>query len=366
MTLAEVDSMAGVSRRRDRMLGQSERDVEDATAAATRQLLGRILDRADDTLTASLVAAPTSFVTSSLFTLGEVQGWWADAVDEHVRGSVFAVWRSGHFDTSDAELAASSLARAGDYLANVTDRLSRTATPTVAEDAFDLVRVALADEIGRGSSISEMSRRLGAELNWQGEDVGFWQDRLSQVDSRLDSILDGYGPPRVPDPGDPARLVENQARTAARLNDPQVSRLQAQRSELTTRIARDRSTWQVRAERIARTETTGSFNAGALDAGVQEGARVKVWIASIDDRTRETHLDTSGQCVGIDGSFDVGGTELQMPGDPAGPPEEIVNCRCTVVFDQSCEAAGGLTRDVDEAMERERERRGEDGPPPVE
>ena len=355
MSLIEVDTLADVARRRERMLMEAERDIERATARAVRRFLARMLDRVENGLTAALVASPSlPFATSSLFTLGELQGWWASEVDEHVTDAVARAWRLGHFDTSDLPLSSSSLAHSGEYLAKVTDRLSRTASPTIAEGAFDRVRVALADEMGRGSTTRDMTRRLGAELNWQGEQVPFWRERLGELDGTIDRILDPMGPPGT------------KAREAHRLNDPQIRELQARRSEIVQRLDRDASVWETRAERISRTETTGAYNAGALDAGHEEGAGVKVWIASADDRTRDTHLEVSGTCVGIDDTFDVGGALLEMPGDPSGAPEETINCRCTIVFDSSCEAAQGFTARADAVMDEERARREEaDGVPRV-
>ena len=33
----------------------------------------------------------------------------------------------------------------------------------------------------------------------------------------------------------------------------------------------------------------------------------------------------------MDEAFDVGGAQLQFPGDPDGPAEEVCNCRCTLL-----------------------------------
>jgi len=89
-------------------------------------------------------------------------------------------------------------------------------------------------------------------------------------------------------------------------------------------------TYRGRAITIARTEIVSAANAGALEAGRQAGATKKRWIATIDERTRPTHLAADGQVVGIDDYFVVGGALLRYPGDPAGPPKEIINCRCSM------------------------------------
>lgn len=91
---------------------------------------------------------------------------------------------------------------------------------------------------------------------------------------------------------------------------------------------------ETRATRIARTETISVRNAASLNVVDQIGvASQKRWQATNDSRTRETHLDADGQIVDREQPFSVGGFPLQHPGDPAGPPEEIINCRCTMVFE---------------------------------
>jgi uncharacterized protein with gpF-like domain len=59
----------------------------------------------------------------------------------------------------------------------------------------------------------------------------------------------------------------------------------------------------------------------------------KVWISAEDDRTREDHIEADGQAVGMQDSFTIGGWELAYPGDPNGPAEQIINCRCTVGYE---------------------------------
>ena len=87
-----------------------------------------------------------------------------------------------------------------------------------------------------------------------------------------------------------------------------------------------------RAERIARTETISAANAGAIEGYRQTGlVQKKEWIAADDERTREWHAAADGQTVGLDEPFIVEGEALDFPGDPNGSPENIINCRCTVV-----------------------------------
>lgn len=84
---------------------------------------------------------------------------------------------------------------------------------------------------------------------------------------------------------------------------------------------------------IARTEVISASNAGSRYAAKQTGLELeKEWVATADDRTRDTHAEVDGQRVPIDEPFKVGGSELMFPGDPNGEPGEVIQCRCTEVY----------------------------------
>jgi HK97 family phage portal protein len=87
------------------------------------------------------------------------------------------------------------------------------------------------------------------------------------------------------------------------------------------------------AETIARTEVIGASNGGALEAARQSGVvKRKTWLAALDERTRETHVEAHGQSVGLDEDFQVGAGSGPAPGQ-IGLPEEDINCRCTLVWE---------------------------------
>lgn len=92
-----------------------------------------------------------------------------------------------------------------------------------------------------------------------------------------------------------------------------------------------------RAETIARTEAMAALHASsiesmqqAIDAGqVDEAAVTKVWHATKDKRTRDTHRAMNKQTVGFRADFvSPSGARLAFPGDPLAPAEEVINCRC--------------------------------------
>lgn len=86
------------------------------------------------------------------------------------------------------------------------------------------------------------------------------------------------------------------------------------------------------AVRSARTLATTAENSGRMSGmkAAEERGIVyeKQWMASHDERTRESHAELDGVSVPLDEEFPNG---LQYPGDMAGDPAEVWNCRCTMV-----------------------------------
>lgn len=95
--------------------------------------------------------------------------------------------------------------------------------------------------------------------------------------------------------------------------------------------------WPNRAMTVARTETIGAVNAGVFRGAVLEAeergdpAPFKVWIATDDKRTRPTHRAADKQRTLLSEPFIVGGARLLFPGDPRGPANEVINCRCSLL-----------------------------------
>jgi hypothetical protein len=98
---------------------------------------------------------------------------------------------------------------------------------------------------------------------------------------------------------------------------------------------------KLRGDTIGRTETLQALNEAAdesLRQVIDEGlappdAVVRVWDATGDSRTRETHAAMDGQEVGPNEPFTSGsGAQLMHPGDGSlgAGASEIINCRCVV------------------------------------
>lgn len=83
--------------------------------------------------------------------------------------------------------------------------------------------------------------------------------------------------------------------------------------------------------RNARTLTTGAENGGRLDSFFRARDKgiemLKMWSATMDERTRDSHAFLDGVCVELEEEFPNG---CMYPGDVGGPAEEVWNCRCAL------------------------------------
>lgn len=104
--------------------------------------------------------------------------------------------------------------------------------------------------------------------------------------------------------------------------------------DLANRVEKSANTTRPRAEVIARTEILRACNAGSIETmRATEIVTMKTWLATPDARTRASHRAAEGQTVPLDQPFNVGGSNLDHPGDPLGPPNETIQCRCTMLYE---------------------------------
>jgi hypothetical protein len=90
---------------------------------------------------------------------------------------------------------------------------------------------------------------------------------------------------------------------------------------------------KTRAEAIATTETTVAYESARQETFEAAGVEFKEWLGSGLGNMRLTHwqADNQNQTVAIDESFTVGGHKLRHPGDPNGPPQEVIRCNCMMI-----------------------------------
>lgn len=83
------------------------------------------------------------------------------------------------------------------------------------------------------------------------------------------------------------------------------------------------------AERIGRTETLKAQGSANYQRLLNNPAvEYKQWVATNDERTRDSHAEQDGQITFVDGTFANG---CQYEGDTNADIEEWINCRCETV-----------------------------------
>lgn len=172
-----------------------------------------------------------------------------------------------------------------------TIRLELQASAALGED-----QRARRDRVGRVLNIDAQSRAITAEI-----------DRLTRTIEDPDTL--------------PSIRREARARRAAAYR------------------RRDRADqlWWPQAARIARTETMMALNGGTYTAAAAASEetgdpRWVQWWATSDTRVRDTHWAAHMQVRKLGDTFRVGEADLSHPGDPTGPPDEVINCRCSVLI----------------------------------
>jgi len=95
------------------------------------------------------------------------------------------------------------------------------------------------------------------------------------------------------------------------------------------------STWKAR--RIAQTEVITASNASGFMAAEQTGYNMnKIWITApigVAETERHAVMGINEQKRGMNEPFDVGGVPMMMPGDPTGGAENVINCRCSLIYE---------------------------------
>lgn len=102
--------------------------------------------------------------------------------------------------------------------------------------------------------------------------------------------------------------------------------------QVAQQLAKDTNIGFNNAVRIARTEGHRVQVQSGMDAcykAKEKGADVvKQWDATMDVRTRESHVAVDGEIRELDKAFSNG---LMFPGDPSGGAAEVINCRCALL-----------------------------------
>lgn len=110
---------------------------------------------------------------------------------------------------------------------------------------------------------------------------------------------------------------------------------------------------EAQVDRITYWAVTFAINSATTFAVDQEGGDVFLeWVTMGDADVRDIHRPLNGKQVPRGETFNVAGHDLHFPGEPVGPPEVWINCRCVV-----------RPAAADEAAVRSPNQSGEDMPP---
>lgn len=301
--------------------------VKDFLQMATAEVTKRI--KTEGRAWENIVPGPVAMTAAGLdlLTLGDLLGWWATFVSLDIGQRIRQQWADQQVDIVSPGW--SSMRSVGQVVSMIVDRLSYVdpqpdGSKVLPADAFDLIRQRISEAAHDNWTQPQLAEAIAQDLNWD-LDRNYWKNEYARYNRQLAAILDPIDDPEL--------------RDWTRLHDPEVGRLQDGRAHAALQLDADRSTWEVRAERIGRTETTIAYNYAALQALADEGFTHKQWLSTHDNRTRDDHADMDGVIIPLEEFFQVpdsrnGGTvEMIMPGDVTDtvPAHLRINCRCIIL-----------------------------------
>lgn len=229
-------------------------------------------------------------------------------------------------------LTAAILAALTAWLALVFPAVMATVVPNPAE-IFRFERFWISQVDRLMPVLARLARRgwertaseLGVDLRWDPNDP-YLQEILAQTRNLLVGI--------------PDRVYRDVVKSMAAGRDKGETNDQIrQRVDNILNISGSEN-WPHRAAVITRTELGRFTEAGALAAARrieqrEQSVILKRWEDRDDDRVRRSHTRVDNQLRRLGEPFQVGRSSLQFPIDPAGHPDEIVNCRCELRFVRS-------------------------------
>lgn len=88
---------------------------------------------------------------------------------------------------------------------------------------------------------------------------------------------------------------------------------------------------EAQVNRITHWLSTYAVNAGTVQGAYRRGVRHKMWLDMGDSHVRPAHARADGQVVPMGSAFTIDGAKLAYPGEPVGPPELWIECRCVIM-----------------------------------
>jgi hypothetical protein len=137
------------------------------------------------------------------------------------------------------------------------------------------------------------------------------------------------------------------------------------------RLKVDPDNVEVQASRLATWFATATLGRATFATAARSAT--KTWITMLDENVRDTHADLHGEQRDATDTFTVNTSPpaiMQYPGQPVGPPEAWINCRCVLAVDVAAAAltaavAPGDPRDTDDMNQDDIDTEEGDDEPPV-
>jgi hypothetical protein len=205
----------------------------------------------------------------------------------------------------------------------------------ILEDQRNMIREHLTDGMAKGlnprTASLDLVGRIGASGRREGGTLGLTSSQAEWVRNYRDELASD-----APGAALNRTLRDKRFDGAVRRAAEEGAPVPAELREKMVTSYKNRAL-KFRAEAIARTESMAALHQSqdeAMRQGISQGAIEKenveyMWHATHDDRTRDSHRVMDGQVVKQDEPFITGnGVALMYPGDPNGPADEVINCRC--------------------------------------
>lgn len=289
---------------------------EAALAEAVRQAMAAYLREAVRTVVDGKPPADT--LTAAV----DLRRWpddsvWTRAVDRYVRPVVDRLYRAAYRRTAPEGGAVDQ--RAGAWTAGLFQRLSPQTWPRRVWAAVQQALIA-SQAAQEGPALAEARVRDVLRLDAPGAE---YRERTAELRR---TATDPAAPP--------------EQRAAARRD------LEGRSGPPPDGAGRP---WESDADRIAATEAVSGAGAGTVEAAQDtDPEATKVWVMHHPDdgRIRPAHRDANGQAVPVGAPFVVDTEVIQYPGDPAGSPENTINCRCEVRIIPAARVAAGAPEET--------------------
>ncbi|WP_263999408.1 phage minor head protein [Mycobacterium yunnanensis] len=295
---------------------EAEAALSDLYAEALRRWLPTVRPAALPSLTAAALPPDPEAAQQQ-----QAVDQWSATTETVIAAGVALLWTAAFVEALDA---------LGIPLPELpTDRLDRTSTIGVRLSAMDdpvVVRTILAAVAMTESQLEAAFDRV---------------EHNPQLAARRDEAVDAQRTRAAGVPGAVTMKIAAAVRNAEQRNTANVEPIPSATEALSdvrdeVALTLDPSGSDMRElSRVEGYQAGGILNAAVLTAAEQQNAEFgeelqKVWIATLDGRTRPTHWAADGQRVPLEGKFTIGGEQMDRPGDMSASPAEWINCRCRV------------------------------------